>query len=54
MAKRKVKFDFVPSKYQEKFFDFIQHGVGNAVIEAKVGAGKNQTAIVSIKLIPKD
>lgn len=54
MAKRKVKFDFVPSKYQEKFFDFIQHGVGNAVIEAKAGAGKTQTAIASIKLIPKD
>ena len=54
MAKRKVKFDFVPSKYQEKFFDFIQHGVGNAVIEAKAGAGKTQTAISSIKLIPKD
>lgn len=54
MAKRKVKFDFVPSKYQEKFFDFIQHGVGNAVIEAKAGAGKTKTAISSIKLIPKD
>ena len=54
MAKRKVKFDFVPSKYQEKFFDFIQHGVGNAVIEAKAGAGKTKTAIASIKLIPKD
>ena len=40
MAKRKVKFDFVPSKYQEKFFDFIQHGVGNAVIEAAAGSGK--------------
>ena len=54
MAKRKVKFDFVPSKYQEKFFDFVQHGVGNAVIEAKAGAGKTKTAISSIKLIPKD
>ncbi len=54
MAKRKVKFDFIPSKYQEKFFDFIQHGVGNAVIEAKAGAGKTKTAISSIKLIPKD
>ena len=54
MAKRKVNFDFVPSKYQEKFFDFIQHGVGNAVIEAKAGAGKTKTAISSIKLIPKD
>lgn len=40
MATRKVKFDFTPSKYQEKFFDFVQHGVGNAVIEAAAGSGK--------------
>ena len=40
MAKKKVKFDFVPSKYQEKFFEFIEHGVGNAVIEASAGSGK--------------
>jgi D-sedoheptulose 7-phosphate isomerase len=25
----------VPSEYQEKIFDFIKNGVGNAVIEAK-------------------
>ena len=37
---RKVKFDFVPSEYQEKIFDWVQHGVGNALIRAKAGAGK--------------
>ena len=37
---RKVKFDFVPSEYQEKFFDWVEHGVGNALIKARAGAGK--------------
>ena len=46
---RKVKFDFVPSEYQEKFFDWIEHGVGNAIIRAKAGAGKSSTAIASMK-----
>ena len=50
---RKVKFDFVPSEYQEKFFEWIEHGVGNALIRAKAGAGKSTTAISSMKLIPK-
>jgi len=39
MAK-KIKFDFIPSEYQEKIFDWVQHGVGNALIRAKAGAGK--------------
>jgi len=52
-GKRKVKFDFVPSKYQEAFFDWVEHGVGNAVIEAKAGAAKTTSAIASMKLIPK-
>lgn len=50
---RKVKFDFVPSEYQEKFFDWVEHGVGNALIKARAGAGKSSTAIASMKLIPK-
>ena len=52
MAK-KVKFDFVPSEYQEKFFDWVQHGVGNALIKARAGAAKTTTAVASMKLIPK-
>ena len=52
MAK-KVKFDFVPSEYQEKFFEWIEHGVGNALIRAKAGSGKSSSAIASMKLIPK-
>lgn len=53
MAKRRVKFDFVPSEYQQKFFDFVEHGVGNAVIQAAPGSGKTTTAVASIKLISK-
>ena len=32
VRKKKVKFDFTPSEYQEKIFDFIVNGKGNAVI----------------------
>ena len=52
MAK-KVKFDFTPSEYQEKIFDWVQHGNGNAVIQARSGSGKTTTAVASMKLIPK-
>lgn len=54
MTKNKVKFDFVPTSYQEKFFDFVEHGVGNGVIKATAGSGKTTTAIASMKLIPKE
>ena len=47
-------FDFTPSEYQKKFFDFILHGTGNAVIEATAGSGKTSTCIASMKLIPSD
>ena len=50
---RKIKFDFTPSEYQEKFFDWVEHGVGNAVIQATAGSGKTSTAVASMKLIPK-
>ena len=50
--KKKIDFGFIPSIYQEKFFDFIQHGVGNAVIKATAGSGKTQTAVSAMKLIP--
>lgn len=35
-----IDFGFKPSIYQEKIFNFIQHGNGNAVISAKAGSGK--------------
>lgn len=43
----------VPSEYQEKIFDFIKNGVGNAVIEAKAGSGKTTTMVEGIKYVPK-
>ena len=52
MGKRK-KFDFIPSPYQEKIFDFITEGEGNAVVSAKAGSGKTFTIVNAMKLIPK-
>ena len=53
MARKKRKFDFTPSPYQEKIFDFVEHGVGNAVIKASAGSGKTKTLVSAIQLIPK-
>lgn len=44
--------EFVPSKYQQGIFDFIQHGNGNAVINALAGSGKTSTIVNAVKLIP--
>lgn len=43
---------FQPSKYQQKIFDFIKHGNGNAVINALAGSGKTATIVHAVKLIP--
>lgn len=43
---------FVPSKYQQDIFDFIQHGNGNSVINALAGSGKTSTIVNAVKLIP--
>lgn len=51
--KRLPKFNFTPSPYQEKIFDFILNGQGNAVISAKAGSGKSFSIINAMKLIPK-
>ena len=37
---RKKDLGYTPSPYQEKIFDFVQHGHGNAVISALAGSGK--------------
>lgn len=50
--KKKVKFDFTPSEYQEKIFDFVLNGEGNAVISAYAGSGKTFSVINAMKLIP--
>lgn len=55
MEINEINFGFTPSPYQEKIFDFIMHGNGNAVISAKAGSGKSSTCVAAIKLIkPKN
>jgi superfamily I DNA/RNA helicase len=43
--------NFNPSEYQKKIFDFVENGIGNAVINAKAGSGKTTTLVESMKLI---
>lgn len=52
MAKKRVILDYTPSVYQEKIFDFVEHGVGNAVISATAGSGKTSTIVSAMKYIP--
>lgn len=54
MSKKKIDLGFTPSPYQEKIFDFIQHGVGNAVISAFAGTGKTKTITTAMKFIPEN
>lgn len=49
--KTEIVETFVPSKYQSAIFDFVEHGVGNAVVEAVAGSGKSTTALKCIELI---
>ena len=53
MSDYQKKFGFTPSPYQENIFNFVEHGVGNAVISAVAGSGKTTTIVSAMKLIPK-
>lgn len=44
--------EYTPSQYQLDIFNFVEHGVGNAIIEAVPGAGKTYTLIQCLKHIP--
>lgn len=46
-------FGFTPSPYQQKIFDFVQHGTGNAVVRARAGSAKTTTMVAAMKLIPR-
>jgi len=46
--------NFVPSVFQQKIYDFITNGNGNAVVSAVAGSGKTTTLIHAIKLIPSE
>lgn len=43
---------FVPSEYQQAFFDWVKSGRGNAIIDAKAGSGKTTTLAESLKVLP--
>lgn len=52
--KKKEEKEIEWSEYQKNIFDFVEHGQGNAVVEACAGAGKTATLIQCVKLIPDD
>lgn len=43
---------FTPSKYQQRIYDFIEKGSGNAVINAVAGSGKTTTLISLLERVP--
>lgn len=45
--------DYTPSEYQQKIYDFVLHGAGNAFISAKAGSGKTTTMVQAMKLVPE-
>ena len=45
---------YKPSKYQLAIYDFVEHGLCNAVISASAGSGKTYTIIKSLDYIPED
>ena len=52
--KKTIDFGFTPSEYQQKIFDFVTNGVGNAVISAMAGSGKTTSLVSAMKLIPSN
>lgn len=49
-----MKTKFIPSKYQEAIYSFIQEGQGNAVVDAVAGSGKSTTIVHALNMIPED
>ena len=39
------------STYQEAIFDFVEHGTGNAIVEAVAGSGKTTTIVEAMNRI---
>ena len=42
---------FEPSEYQRKIFDFVLHGTGNAVVNAKAGSAKTTTMVAAMSMV---
>ena len=53
MARKKKEVEFIPSKYQQAIYDYIENETGNLVVEAAAGAGKTTTLVNCLKLIPE-
>lgn len=49
-----MTYNFTPSEYQKAIFKFFSEGVGNVVINAKAGASKTTTAVMSLDYIPQN
>lgn len=45
---------FVPSPYQQAFFDWVTTGTGSALVNAVAGSGKTTTIVKSLSLISDD
>ena len=45
---------FVPSKYQQDFFDEVKSGTGNVLLSALAGAAKTTSIVEAIKYLPND
>lgn len=48
-----IDYGFTPSEYQQRIFDFVLHGTGNAMIKACAGSGKTSTLIAAMKTLPR-
>lgn len=42
---------FEPNKYQKAIFDFIEHGEGNAIVQAVAGSGKTTTLVKALERV---
>lgn len=51
--KKKLGGKYAPSEYQAQFYDWIENGSGNAVIDAKAGSGKTHSMLEALSLIDK-
>lgn len=58
MARKKKeeikKIEYKWSPYQEKIYDFIEHGQGHLIVEAVAGSGKSTTLVKCLDFIPQD
>ena len=52
--KKKEQIEYVPSKYQQAIFEYIQKEQGHLVVEAAAGSGKTYTLVKSLSFIPND